>query len=248
MPEAVEDRAIESALARAGGPAAAHDVPAIQVRGIGRRHPSEDRWLFDDVSFALAFGERLGLVGPSGSGKTLLLRAMALLDVLDRGAVFWKGQAIRGIFVPAYRSRVVYLHQRPVLFEGSVEDNLRLPMGLRSHRGRVFDRRIALELLALLGRGQRFLEQSGPSLSGGEAQLVALVRALLLEPSVLLLDEPTASLDLATATAVEQVIASWLDERAGSRAYVWVSHDSGQVERMTGRQIKVKAGRIAPER
>src|SRR6202044_3133178 len=102
----------------------------LEVREIGRRHPRDDRWLIDKVSITLDFGERIGLVGPSGSGKTLLLRSMAVLDSIDLGEVYWQGQAVRANLVPSYRSQVIYLHQRPVLFEGSVDDNLRLPYAL----------------------------------------------------------------------------------------------------------------------
>lgn len=98
--------------------------PAIEVIGIGRRDPKTDGWLIRDVSFAVNSGERLGILGPSGAGKTVLLRALAILDPLDAGTILWKGQSVRGDAVPAFRKQVIYLHQRPSLFEGSVEENL----------------------------------------------------------------------------------------------------------------------------
>ncbi len=238
---------IESVAAAGGSPALAERPPALEIRAIGRRHPREDRWLIDKVSFRLDFGERLGLVGPSGSGKTLLLRSMAVLDSLDLGEIYWQGQAVRANLVPSYRSQVIYLHQRPVLFEGSVEDNLRLPYALRSRHGRIFDRAKVLDFLAALGRDQGFLDQPSQSLSGGEAQLVAFVRALALEPAVLLLDEPTASLDPGAARAIEKVVADWLAASPACRAFVWVSHDREQVTQMAGRLIKVRAGRLDSE-
>jgi putative ABC transport system ATP-binding protein len=218
----------------------------IEVDRISRRNPRSDGWLIKDVSLTLARGDRLGLVGPSGAGKTVLLRALALLDPLDSGTILWQGRAECGEGVPRYRKRVIYLHQRPALFEGTVEDNLRLPFGLRVHREREFDRRRALELLAVLGRDYEFLSKPSRRLSGGEAQLVALVRALQLDPTILLLDEPTASLDSTASDAVENVLESWLAHESG-RAFVWVSHDLDQTERVTRRQIRLRAGCLEPE-
>ena len=65
----------------------------IEMTGIGRRDPKTEAWLIRDVSFAVNSGDRLGILGPSGAGKTVLLRALAMLDPLDSGAIHWKGQA-----------------------------------------------------------------------------------------------------------------------------------------------------------
>ena len=124
---------------------------------------------------------------------------MAMLDPLDAGSIRWQGRAVAGEAVPGYRKQVIYLHQRPALLDGSVEDNLRHPFTLKAHRDRRFDRSGSIDLLARLGRDRSFLDKASRDLSGGEAQIVGLVRALQLDPAVLLLDEPTASLDPATA-------------------------------------------------
>ncbi len=228
-------------------PSSTAGAAAIELDGIGRRNPKADGWLIEGVSLSVRGGDRLGVLGPSGAGKTVLLRAMALLDPLDAGAVLWHGKTVRSEGVPRFRKQVIYLHQRPALFDGSVEDNLRLPFALRAHRDRGFDRKRALDLLAALGRDAEFLAKPSRRLSGGEGQLVALVRAIQLEPAVLLLDEPTASLDSPTAQAFERVIENWLSAGAGGRAFVWVSHDLEQTRRMTTRQVHLRAGRPAPE-
>ncbi len=120
--------------------AVAASTPVIQVNGIGRRDPKGDGWLIRDISFALDFGDRLGVVGPSGSGKTVLMRAIAMLDPLDAGSIQWRGRAVRGEAVPSYRKQVIYLHQRSALWDGSVEDNLRYPYTLKARAGEAFDR------------------------------------------------------------------------------------------------------------
>jgi putative ABC transport system ATP-binding protein len=222
---------------------------AIEAAGIGRRDRKSGAggWLLRGVSLSVGFGERLGVLGPSGAGKTVLLRAIARLDPLDEGSIHWDGREVRGEAVPDYRKRVIYLHQRPALLEGTVEDDLRHPFSLKAHRERAFDRRMAEDLLARLGREPGFLAKSSRDLSGGESQLVGLIRALQLDPAVLLLDEPTASLDPATSGAVEALLDDWLARDPAGRALVWVSHDADQARRMTGRRVYLRAGRLESE-
>jgi putative ABC transport system ATP-binding protein len=222
-------------------------LPALVAIGICRRDPKSDGWLIRDVNMSVHYGDRLGIVGSSGAGKTVLLRALAMLDPIDAGEILWNGRPVHGDAVPGYRKQVIYLHQRPALYEGSVEDNLRYPFTLEGHRSNAFDRSRVVELLAALGRDAGFLAKSSRDLSGGEAQIVALIRATQLEPSVLLLDEPTASLDPGTAQALEAVINRWLIGKTGERALVWVSHDQQQTLRMTAQTIALHSGRVSVE-
>ncbi len=219
----------------------------LDVRGIGRRDPKGQGWLIRDVSLSVTSGERLGILGPTGAGKSVLLRSMALLDPLDIGSIHWQGRAIAGDAGPAYRSQVIYLHQRPALLEGTVEDNLRYPFSLRTHVAKRFDRDRVAHLLEGLGRPTTFLGKLCRDLSGGEAQIVALLRAIQLDPAMLLLDEPTASLDPATARDVEGLIDGWFAEGARTRSLVWVSHDREQALRVTDRKLHVRAGRVDSE-
>src|SRR6516225_10098175 len=115
-------------------------TPMLKACGLGRRRENGGDWLLHGVCIAISPGDRLAVTGPSGAGKTLLLRALALLDPLDEGVIQWKGQSVSGSDVPAYRREVIYLHQRPSLFEGSVEANLRYPFSLKVNRGRSFNK------------------------------------------------------------------------------------------------------------
>jgi putative ABC transport system ATP-binding protein len=188
-------------------------------------------WIWRGVSLAVDQGDRLGLVGPSGAGKSLLLRALAGLDQVQEGEILCRGEHLERWFMPEYRTRVVYLHQRPSLGEGSVEDNLRIVFGFAVHKHRSFERGKVASFFRTLGRPSSFLAREAHSLSGGEAQMVALVRALQIEPDVLLLDEPTASLDAQSKAGIETLLAKWQEADEG-RAYLLTSHNREQIARL----------------
>lgn len=221
----------------------------LEARGIGRRSPVEGPdveggWLLREVSFAVAAGERVAIAGPTGAGKTLLLRSLALLDPVDEGEIRWRGEPIPDTAVPAYRRRAIYLHQRPALVEGTVEINLRQPFGFAVGKDGYNPDHVR-DLLSAVSRDEAFLAKRTQDLSGGEAQITALLRALQLAPLLLLLDEPTAALDREAASAIERLVQSWFSEHERERALVWVSHDPEQAGRMTTRAVRLSAGRLA---
>lgn len=218
--------------------------PLLTACGLGRRKGGGRDWLLRGACIAIRPGDRLAVIGPSGAGKTLLLRALAMLDPLDEGFIQWRGRGVSGNAVPAYRREVIYLHQRAALFEGSVEANLLYPFSFGVNRGRSFDKHGLLNLLGSIGRTASFLEKSSRDLSGGESQIVALLRALQIGPSILLLDEPTTSLDEGTTRAIEELLGQWLSEAPAHRAFLWVSHDSDQVRRVADHVLRMQCGQL----
>lgn len=174
----------------------------------------------EGVGFAVGRGERLVLVGASGAGKTTLLRAIAGLARPDAGRVWVAGRDVTA--EPPERRDIVYLHQTPVLFPHlNVYENVAFPLRVRRVAARRLEARVrsALELVRLPDLGER---RPG-TLSGGQWHRVALARAVVARPAVLLLDEPLASLDPSLRGEVREAIVALAAEHGP--ALVMVTHD-----------------------
>ncbi|MDJ1168996.1 ATP-binding cassette domain-containing protein [Roseofilum sp. BLCC_M154] len=213
----------------------------LSVHQIGRR--IQGKWLWRNLTFSLNPGSRLGLVGASGKGKTLLLRALAGLDPLDEGRILWskelgKNCNLNPNLLPYYRSQAIYIHQQPSLFEGTVEENLQIVYSLGIHQSKTYNLEDVQILLTQLNRSSDFLQKSAMNLSGGERQILSLIRALQLHPMILFLDEPTASLDPKTTEQVEELIDRWMGDNS-YRCCIWTSHDRQQMERVTSDRLEL---------
>ncbi len=150
--------------------------------------------------------------------------------------------------MPRYRSQGVYLYQRPALVKGTVEENLRFPFSLRIHSHRKFDIDTHRGWLASLNRDDSFLRKQQRDLSDGESQIVALLRAMQLEPEVLLLDEPTSAIDAEATTVIEGLVDTWLRQHPDQRSTVWITHDQQQAGRVADRVLQMKAGCLSPRK
>jgi tungstate transport system ATP-binding protein len=179
----------------------------------------------DAVSLHIEAGERVALVGANGSGKSTLLRVLHGLVAPSSGAVHRQS----GL-------RLAMLFQRPVLLRMSVLNNCALALWLRGFGWRAA-REAAWQALTDVGL-QEVASRSGRHLSVGQTQRVALARALALKPEVLLLDEPTASLDPHSKRLVESSMQAF----AGTM--VFASHNLGQVKRLATRVVYLEQGRV----
>lgn len=193
--------------------------------------------IVDDVSFDLGAGELLGIVGPSGAGKSSLLRLMNRLDEPTAGTVFLEGKDYREIATRELRRQVGMVMQRPFVFSGTVANNLRFGP---QQQGKTLNDDEIKELLGAVGLAGYAGEDVG-HLSGGEAQRVCFARALANRPKVLLLDEPTSSLDESAKLEVETVIRKISEQGVTS---VLVTHDLSQARRLATRVAELKAGRL----
>lgn len=196
-----------------------------------------------DIDFTLAPRETAAIVGASGSGKSTLLSIIAGLDTPTRGTVRLAGQDLFMVDEDARAElraqKIGFVFQSfQLLGNLSALENVMLPLELAGRRD---SRKAATEMLARTGLGQR-LNHYPKVLSGGEQQRVALARAFVVQPAVLLADEPTGSLDFATGETVMELMFE-LNRELGT-TLVMVTHDRGIAQRCE-RVITIEAGRVA---
>lgn len=174
------------------------------------------------------------LAGPSGAGKSSLLRLLNRLDDPVSGSVSWDGRDLRSFHPIELRRQVGMVFQRAAVFPGTVADNLRVAApGLDGlHVAAALDR---------VGLASELSERAASDLSGGEAQRMCFARALLTEPTVLLADEPTSSLDGAARRTIEQL---GRDLAGDGMPIIWVSHDVDQLRRLADRVVVLVAGEV----
>jgi len=200
--------------------------------------------LLQGVSLSVAPGEIVAITGPSGCGKTTLLRAICGLDDPEAGEILLRGQLAGAVGWTLFRRSVLLMEQKPVVLDASVRENLRRPFSYRVAKtvGQVFLEARSLALLEALGVGRERMEQNARSLSVGQQQRVCLIRALLLEPAVLLLDEPTSALDTASTEGVEEVLRSEARERG--LAVLVVTHSERQAQEWCDRCFDLSPFRV----
>jgi len=208
------------------------------VRADDLRYEIDGERILDGVSLDVGSGETMAIVGPSGAGKSSLLRLLNRLDEPTGGTVHLDGTDYRTIDPQELRKRVGLVPQDPALRSGTVRENVTIGPRLRGET--VSEERLAnlLDAVGLAG----YADRTTSDLSGGEAQRVAIARTVINDPEVILLDEPTASLDSAAEVEVERLLADLL--ASGERTAVLVTHDERQAERLADRVARLDDGRI----
>lgn len=161
--------------------------------------------------------------GPSGSGKSTLLRVLSRLQELVDGQVFFQGTGMRSFTPQVWRSMIHYVPQKPAIFPGTVHDNLLRPYSLRINKLKEFDLETIQNSFDHLLLDFSIMEQNASTLSGGEAARIALLRSVIFNPHILLLDEPAAALDEKAKQAVLDFLTGWLAQKP-ERGIVLVSH------------------------
>ena len=197
-----------------------------------------DNPIITDVNLTVDAGKTLTIIGPSGAGKSTMLRLLCRIEEPTEGTVYLDGADYRTLVPTDLRTRVGIVPQDPALRDGTVRDNVTIGPRLRDESvepGRVQE---------LLGRVDLsgYADREVAGLSGGEAQRVAIARTLMMDPEVLLLDEPTASLDPQAQAEIEALLEELLD--TSERTAVFVTHDQAQVNRIADRVVRFVDGRI----
>ena len=201
---------------------------------------SPEKMILEGISLSIKEGEHLTITGPSGSGKSSLLKLLAALVSPSSGQLFYQGQELGDLDPVAYRREVSYCFQQPVLFGQTVRDNVAFPFEIRQIP---FDQERVLTALARLNLGPEFFFFFIKDLSGGEKQRVALVRNLLFEPKVLLLDEVSSGLDEKTKILLRTFLKDLHQEGV---TLIEVTHDQQEIE-AAERLVTIVGGRLAHE-
>lgn len=206
--------------------------PKIETRNLTRI--VEDDRLVDGVSVTIRDREMIVIVGPSGAGKSSFLRLLNRLDEPTAGTVLIDGVDYHEIPPRELRVRVGLVPQSPALVPGTVFENATRGLTLRNEP---IDTERTTQILTQLGLN-RYEDRTVEDLSGGETQRVAIARTLLNGPEVLLLDEPTASLDSASEARVEDLLSE-LDLTT-----VLITHDEEQARRIGDRVMELRDGQL----
>jgi molybdopterin-binding protein len=214
--------------------------PVLEAVGLVRSYA--DRRVVDSVSVHVNVGEILAVLGPNGAGKSTLFRMLALVERPDAGSVRLRGEGVGPHSTAAIR-KLGAVFQRPYLFRGSVDSNVGYGLRVRGITGESRRQRLA-NAMDLLSLGD--LARSDVStLSGGEIQRVALARALAVQPDVLVLDEPTANLDVTIRRRFREDLERIVRRAAGS--VILITHDPTDAFTLADRIAIMEAGRIVQE-
>lgn len=211
----------------------------LETSDLLKRHG--DEFLLRVPSLHILTGETLCLLGPTGAGKSTLLRLLAGVEPPDRGDVFFRQSPLSQHTTPIDLLRQITLvFQNPLLLSGTVRRNWNYGVRLRGMPDSLGA--TAGSLMKRFGFTPPMLSQDAATLSGGQRQLVAIARALAVEPSLLLLDEPTANLDPAHVALVEDTIRE--DQQRRGTTVVWSTHNLFQARRVSHRTAFVLNGEL----
>ena len=207
-------------------------TPYLNIRNLSKRY--NDTWALRAIDLEVEKGEVFGIIGPSGAGKTTLLRLIATLERPSEGTIQFDGVDLNGLSdkeILMMRRRMGFVFQNPTVFKRSVYENVAYGLRIRGTRGLSLSKRVkeALHLVRL----SELESRNAATLSGGEAQRLALIRTTIVEPELLLLDEPTANLDPANVALFEEAISEIV--KTQGTTIVLATHNMFQAERLADR-------------
>lgn len=216
----------------------------LEVRSLGKSFGKAE--ILKGIDLKVEQGEILGLIGPTGSGKTTLLRLINLLDEPSSGSILLGGLQVSGRPEREKleaRRKMAMVFQKPVMFKASVEENVSFGLRMRGGKGAAGVKEKVEAALAAVGLSG-YESRDANTLSGGEMQRIALARALILQPKLLLLDEPTANLDPRSAASID----SLLHGLAGGRtAVILATHNMQQCQDLADRVAVLQGGRLTAQ-
>ena len=208
----------------------------LKFQNVFYRQENQD--ILKDVSVSIDPGDYISIVGPSGSGKSTFLKLCCHLISPTQGMIQYKGKSIVEYDPMEFRKNVAYCFQTPYLFGQRVIDNISFPYSIRNQK---VDFNRVEELFSLFYLDKNYLRKEIQNLSGGEKQRIALIRTLLFNPEILLLDEVTSALDVDNTFIVENVVRS-LNQKGAT--ILWITHNPKQSKRNANKILTIESGKI----
>lgn len=210
----------------------------MEIRGLYKSFGRSK--ILKSINLDIEEGQVLALIGPTGSGKTTLLRLIDLLDLPTKGHIFFRGADVCHLSSREklkIRRKMGMVFQKPVMFRSSVHENVSYGLKVRGNGSSRLEIQRTLEEVGLSGYETR----DATTLSGGEMQRIALARAIVIKPEILLLDEPTANLDPRSASAIDKIIKQLAH---GGTTVIMASHNISQCRRLADMVAVLVDGRI----
>lgn len=201
----------------------------------------DQKHLLADINLTINAGDYITITGPSGSGKSTLVKALASLIDPDEGTLYYNGQDILQLDPIKYRREVSYCVQQPTLFGNTVRDNFAFPYQIRKQK---FDTAMVENYLAQVQLPANYLDQPIEKLSGGERQRIALLRNILFEPQVLILDEVTTGLDSQNKEVIHNLVNHLNQDK--HITIIQITHDTEEIA-MANRLIHIVDGQLVDE-
>lgn len=201
-------------------------------------YDNDGKTILNNISVNIEQHDFISIVGASGSGKSTMLKLCSHLISPTNGSIIFKGKNFIDYSPMELRKNIAYCFQTPYLFGDTVMDNINFPFSIRNIK---FDSKRVYDLFSLFHMTTDYLDKRVSNLSGGEKQRIALIRSLIFNPEVLLLDEVTSALDVNNAKIVENVIASL--NKVGITV-LWITHNPEQSRKYANKLLTVEAGEI----
>jgi D-methionine transport system ATP-binding protein len=215
-------------------------TPQLRIENVSLKTPIAPNYLLDNISFQVHKGDRIAIVGPSGAGKTTLLRLLNRLSSPTSGSIYLENTEYRQIEPIALRRQITLVIQESKLLGMSVREALAYPLKLRGVNSSEIGERIS-GVIEQLHIPEEWLTRTELQLSTGQKQLVAIARAIILQPKILLLDEPTSALDAGKAHHLVQVLTELTNSEM---TILMVNHQLEIAQEFATRVLYLQQGRL----